>query len=214
MDQSTLLPADETPAKRGAQVLVSKRFIILASTAIALVYIGYGVGVLLTGNLSASADFGESFGSISGLLNGVGLIAAVVAVLLQHNQLQETQKEVHATLEAQKKQAAEATRAADAHEQSVRATRLLANVQGLSSLMTYYNSMRGAEIARLNSLQDERREPRTTSQPNRRYEIDREISSIQKDLEAMNNAALGYEKDLAALLKASGQQQGRPRSNA
>lgn len=100
--------------------MVSKRFVILTSSVMLLAYVGYGVVILSIGNLTASANFGDAFGAISGLLNGAGLIAAVVALLLQQSELQETRKEVQVTLEAQKRQAAEATRAADSLERELR----------------------------------------------------------------------------------------------
>ena len=184
---------------------VSRRFVILASGVILLAYAGYGAAILLIGDLPRSADFGESFGAISGLLNGAGLIAAVVTLVLQHNELQETKKEVHATLEAQKQQAAEATRAADAHEQSVRATQLLANVQGLSALLEYYNSLRAADLGQMEALERELRDlPAGPS--TRRYNIGQEMHAIRESLTALNKAALKFEKGLSSVLRESGYQ--------
>ena len=184
--------------------MVSKRFVILTSSVMLLAYVGYGVVILSIGNLTASANFGDAFGAISGLLNGAGLIAAVVALLLQQNELQETRKEVQVTLEAQKRQAAEATRAADAHEQSVRATLLLANVQGRAALLAYYDSLRSADIAQMDTLERELRNLNAAEPPNRRFALEAQIRAIRENLPALNKAALKYEQALSAVLKDSG----------
>jgi hypothetical protein len=225
MTMSTSAPFQGNAVTRPARAqLVSKRNILFTSITIIVAYVAYGAGVLAIGKLPEAGSFGDSFGAISGLLNGVGLIAAVAAVYLQYNELQATKEEVQSTLELQRTQAQEATRAADAHEKSatataslaevearaaeahersVRATHLLAKVQGLSALLAYYGGLRSADLAALDELDRELR-GLGPSEHGRRHVISQQMREISKGIDAIKIAAHNYEKDLATVLSESG----------